>query len=47
MTLREGVPHGTVYNFEMSSADSKIYPGIRCEQATFGTPDPAIPHTSS
>src|SRR5215210_8505785 len=40
MTEREGVPHGTVHNFEMSSADSKIYPGIAREQGTFGTPDP-------
>src|SRR5436190_10729356 len=26
--VQEGVPHGMVYNFTMSSADSKIYPGI-------------------
>jgi enterochelin esterase-like enzyme len=43
MTVQEGVPHGTVYNFEMSSADSKIYPGIAREQGTFGTPDPSDP----
>ena len=34
---------GTVYNFTMSSADSKIYPGIAREPNTFGTPDPADP----
>lgn len=28
MTVKEGVPQGTVYNFTMESADSKIYPGI-------------------
>src|SRR5438093_99038 len=28
MTAQEGVPQGTVYNFTMNSADSKIYPGI-------------------
>ena len=43
MTVREGVPQGTVHNFTMSSADSKIYPGIAREQGTFGTPDPANP----
>src|SRR6185436_5767392 len=37
MTVQEGVPQGTVYNFTMESADSKIYPGI----ARAGmTPDP-------
>ncbi|MEO5923637.1 MAG: alpha/beta hydrolase-fold protein [Bryobacteraceae bacterium] len=39
----ETVPHGMVYNFTMSSADSKIYPGIARDQGTFGTPDPANP----
>jgi S-formylglutathione hydrolase FrmB len=34
---------GTVYEFTMSSADSKIYPGIAREPKTFGTPDPADP----
>jgi len=43
MTVKEDVPHGTVYNFTMSSADSKIYPGIAREQGTFGTADPANP----
>ena len=34
---------GTVHNFTMESKDSKIYPGIRREQGTFGTPDPNNP----
>ena len=41
--VQEGVPQGAVYNFTMSSADSKIYPGIAREQGTFGVPDPANP----
>ena len=28
MTVQEGVPQGTVYDFTMESTDSKIYPGI-------------------
>ena len=28
MTAQEGVPHGTIYNFTMESADSKFYPGV-------------------
>jgi enterochelin esterase family protein len=43
MTVQEGVAQGTVYNFTMSSADSKIYPGIAREAGTFGTVDPADP----
>ncbi|HEY1801300.1 MAG TPA: alpha/beta hydrolase-fold protein [Terriglobales bacterium] len=34
---------GAVYEFTMSSADSKIYPGIAREPGTFGTPDPDNP----
>jgi enterochelin esterase-like enzyme len=34
---------GTVYTFTMSSADSKIYPGIARDAGTFGTPDPGNP----
>src|SRR5260221_13229560 len=34
---------GTVYTFTMSSADSKIYPGIARDSGTFGTPDPSDP----
>ena len=37
------MPQGTVYEFTMSSADSKIYPGIAREAGTFGTPDPTDP----
>ena len=43
MTAQDGVPQGTVYNFTMSSADSKLYPGIARDQGTFGTPDPGDP----
>ena len=43
MTVQEGVPQGTVYSLTMSSADSKIYPGIAREPKTFGTADPANP----
>jgi enterochelin esterase-like enzyme len=39
----EGVPKGNVYEFTMSSADSKLYPGIARDPYTFGTPDPANP----
>lgn len=37
------VPQGTIFNFTMSSADSKIYPGIARDAGTFGTPDPTDP----
>ena len=40
---RDNALQGTVYEFTMSSADSKIYPGIAREPNTFGTPDPADP----
>ena len=43
MTVQDGVPQGTVYNFTMESADSKIYPGIAREPNTFARPDPADP----
>jgi len=43
MVVQEGVPQGTVYNFTMSSADSKIFPGIAREAGTFGTVDPTDP----
>src|SRR5690242_20324503 len=42
-TVREDVPQGTVYNFTMSSADSKIYPGIARDSGTFGAADSADP----
>src|SRR5271170_3572203 len=40
---QEGVPQGTVIEFTMNSADSKIYPGIAREPNTFGTEDPFDP----
>jgi iron(III)-enterobactin esterase len=43
MTVQDGVPQGTVHNFTMSSADSRIYPGIARDPGTFGTPDPDDP----
>jgi enterochelin esterase-like enzyme len=43
MPAQADVPQGTVYEFTMSSADSKIYPGIAREPNTFGAPDPADP----
>jgi len=42
-SVQDGVPHGTVVEFTMDSADSKIYPGIARDAGTFGTPDPADP----
>jgi len=43
MTVQEGVPQGTIHEFTMSSADSKIYPGIAREAGTYPSPDPADP----
>ena len=43
MAVQEGVPQGTIYNFTMSSADSKIYPGVARDAGTFGTADPNDP----
>ena len=43
MTVQEGVPQGTVYDFTMESTNSKIYPGIAREPNTFGRPDPNDP----
>src|SRR6267378_4296121 len=40
MTVQEGVPQGTVFTLTMSSADSKIYPGIAREPGTFGKVEP-------
>jgi enterochelin esterase family protein len=39
MIVNTNVPQGTIYNFTMSSADSKFFPGIAREPNTFGTPD--------
>ena len=43
ISVQKGVPQGVVYEFTMSSADSRIYPGIAREAGSFGTPDPADP----
>jgi enterochelin esterase family protein len=43
MAVEDGVPRGTIYNFTMSSADSRIYPGIARDAGTFGTPHPDDP----
>jgi iron(III)-enterobactin esterase len=43
MTVKEGVPQGTVHTFTMNSGDSKIYPGIARDAGTFGTADPTDP----
>lgn len=37
---QESVPYGMVYNFTMSSEDSKIYPGIARDPASPGPRDP-------
>ena len=40
----DGVPKGTVHEFVLTSADSRVYPtGIARDPGTFGTPDPADP----
>ncbi len=43
MSANDGVPKGTVIEFTMNSANSKIYPGIARDAGTFGMPDPANP----
>jgi iron(III)-enterobactin esterase len=43
MAVKESVPHGTISEFTMSSADSRLYPGIAREPHTFGTADPHNP----
>ena len=45
MVVHEGVPRGMVYTFTMSSADSKIFPGIARDSGTFGTVSPTDPAT--
>ncbi|MGD0912764.1 MAG: esterase family protein, partial [Terracidiphilus sp.] len=42
-TAHDGVPKGKVYEFTMSSADSKFYPGIAREKGTYVTGDPDNP----
>jgi len=43
MTAQAGAPRGMVYEFTMSSSDSKIYPGIARDANTHGTADPTDP----
>jgi iron(III)-enterobactin esterase len=43
LSVRDGVPQGKVYEFTMSSADSKIYPGIARDPGPIGTVNPADP----
>src|SRR5579862_3781559 len=38
MSASDGMPQGTVVEFTINSADSKIYPGIARDAGTFGTP---------
>src|SRR5476651_2611995 len=42
MTANTNVPQGTIYNFTMSSTDSKFYPGI-ARQGGLGVLDPTSP----
>ncbi len=43
MIAWDDIQKGTIINFTMDSADSKIYPGIAREPNTFGTADPNDP----
>ena len=43
MSPQPGVPQGTVFEFTLQSADSKLYRGIAREPHTFGTADPTDP----
>lgn len=43
MVVRDGVPQGTVCDLTMSSAESRIYPGIARDAGTFGAVDPTDP----
>src|SRR5258708_18149431 len=43
MAVKDGVPQGTVHNFTMSSAGSKIYPRTARDAGTSGTADPSAP----
>jgi hypothetical protein len=45
MVVHEGMPRGAVHTFTMSSADSRIFPGIARDSGTFGTPSPNDPAT--
>jgi enterochelin esterase-like enzyme len=43
MAEQKGVPKGIVHEITMSSANSKIYPGIARDRNTFGSVDPSDP----
>src|SRR5262245_20062069 len=43
MAVQDAALQGTIHNFTMSSADSKIYPGIARQAGRFGTVDPGNP----
>ena len=43
LAIENATLQGAVIEFTMSSAESKIYPGIAREPNTFGTPDPSDP----
>jgi enterochelin esterase family protein len=43
MTVQAGVPQGRVYNFNLNSTESTIYPGIARETNTFGRVNPTDP----
>ncbi|HEY2584438.1 MAG TPA: alpha/beta hydrolase-fold protein [Tepidisphaeraceae bacterium] len=43
LAVKQDVPHGQVFNLTMKSSDSKFYPGVARDPATFGTPDPNDP----
>jgi enterochelin esterase-like enzyme len=43
MTAKDGVPKGTIHTFTMSSADSRLYPGVARDQGTRGEQDPNDP----
>src|ERR1700682_1531836 len=45
MVVHEGVARGVVHTFTMSSADSKLFPGIARDSGTFGVPGPTDPAT--
>jgi enterochelin esterase family protein len=45
MVAHDGVPRGTVHTFTMSSANSRLFPGIARDSGTFGTASPTDPAT--
>jgi iron(III)-enterobactin esterase len=45
MIANERVPRGAIYTFTMRSVDSKLFPGIARDSATFGTVSPTDPAT--